>query len=119
MAALPSYVRVFFDGFQESRESGILRTEFENGPPRQAKFKTRVMRTRSAKLYLDTKQNFLAFETWFAQDLSNGALFFNMTDPIRGTTIEARFVGGVYQARPLSAALDCFEVSCQIESWSL
>lgn len=118
MATLPNYVRVFFDGYEETKESGILRTEFENGPPRQARFKSRVMRTRSAKLYLDSKANFLAFETWFADDISGGADFFTMTDPIRGTSIEARIVGGTYSARPLSAALDCFEVSCQIENWS-
>jgi hypothetical protein len=118
MATLPSYVRIFYNGYSEQRESGIIRTEFESGPPRQARFKTRVMKTRSAKLYLDTKANFLAFETWFATELQNGALFFNMNDPITGSTIEGRFVGGVYQSRPLSAKLDCFEVSCQIESWS-
>lgn len=117
MATLPSYVRVFFDGYEEIKESGILRTEFENGPPRQARFKSRVMRTRAAKLYLDSKANFLSFETWFSTDIAGGSLFFTMIDPVRGTSIEARIVGGTYSAKPLSAALDCFEVSCQIESW--
>jgi hypothetical protein len=117
MATLPSYVRVLFDGYNEQKESGILRTEFESGPPRQARFKSRTMKTRQASLFIETKANFQAFETWFADDLEQGALFFNMTDPIRGTTIEARFVGGVYSAEPMSAKLDLWRVSCQIESW--
>lgn len=117
MATLPSYVRVLFDGYSEEKESGIIRTEFENGPPRQARFKSRTMKTRAAQLFIESKANFLAFETWFADDLEQGALFFNMTDPIRGTTIEARFVGGVYTAQPMTAALNLWRVDCQIESW--
>jgi hypothetical protein len=118
MATLPSYVRILFDGYQEQKESGILRTEFESGPPRQARFKSRVMKTRAAKLYLETKQNFFDFETWFREDLKGGALFFNMTDPVTGQTIEARFVAGSYVSKPMSAALDCWEVECQIENWT-
>lgn len=118
MATLPSYVRVLFDGYNETKESGIIRTEFENGPPRQAKFKSRTMKTRAARLFIESKANFLLFETWFAEDLAQGSLFFNMTDPVRGTTIEARFVGGVYSAQPMSAKLDLWQVDCQIENWS-
>jgi hypothetical protein len=118
MASLPSYVKILFDGYQQQRESGILRTEFESGPPRQARFKSRVMVTRSAKLYLPTKANFQSFETWFATDLQNGALFFDMTDPVSGSTVQARFVGGSYVARPMSASMQFWEVECQLETWS-
>lgn len=117
MATLPSYVKVLFDGYSEQKESGIIRTEFENGPPRQARFKSRTMKTRSAKLYIDSNANFQSFETWFVEDIQQGALFFNMTDPVKGTTVEARFVGGVYSARPLSSSMNKWEVSCEIESW--
>jgi hypothetical protein len=117
MASLPIYVRFLHDGYAEEKESGILRTEFESGPPRQTRFKTRVLKTRSVKLYLDSKQHFLDFETWFSTDLQGGALFFTMTDPITSSNIEARFVGGIYNARPMTAKLDCWEVDCKIESW--
>jgi hypothetical protein len=118
MATLPSYVEVSFDGFRIQKESGIIRTEFENGPPRQAKFKSRTMKTREAQLFIKSKANFLEFETWFAEDLAQGSLFFNMTDPVSGSTIEARFVGGVYSASPTSPTLEQWEISCQIENWS-
>ena len=118
MATLPSYVQISFDGFTIQKESGILRTEFENGPPRQARFKSRTMKTRSANLFINSKANFLLFEEWFSDDLEQGAMFFNMTDPVLGTTIEARFVGGVYSAQPTSPTLEQWQINCQIESWS-
>jgi hypothetical protein len=119
MATLPSYVSILYDGYTETKESGILRTEFESGPPRQAKFKSRTMKTRAARLFIDTNANFQAFETFFSEELEQGALFFNMTDPVKGTTIEARFVGGVYTAKPLSSSMNKWEVNCQIESWGV
>ena len=118
MATLPSYVQISFDGFTIQKESGVLRTEFENGPPRQARFKSRTMKTRSANLFINSKANFLLFEEWFSDDLEQGAMFFNMTDPVLGTTIEARFVGGVYSAQPTSPTLEQWQINCQIESWS-
>lgn len=118
MATLPSYVKILFDGYAQRRESGILRTEMESGPPRQARFKTRVMITRSAKLYISSKADFQSFETWFMNDLAGGSLFFDMADPVSGATIAARFVGGTYTANPMSAAMQLWEVSCQIENWS-
>ena len=117
MATLPSYVKILYDGYIEQKESGIIRTEFESGPPRQAKFKSRTLKTRTALLFIDSNQNFQNFESWFANDLEQGALFFNFTDPVTKTTTQGRFVGGVYSARPLSSSMNVWEVSCQIESW--
>jgi len=118
MAALPSYVRILFEGYTQQRDSGLLRTEMESGPPRQARFKTRVMITRQARLYISSKANFAAFETWFMNDLAGGSLFFDMADPVSGATIQARFVGGTYTAKPLSSSMAHWELSCQIENWS-
>lgn len=116
METLPSYVKVLYEGYTETKESGILRTEFESGPPRQARFKSRTMKTRQVRLFIDSNANFQDFEEFFATDLQQGALFFNMTDPLKGTTVEARFVGGVYTARPLTSSMNKWEVNCQIES---
>jgi len=117
MATLPSYVSVLFDGYTEQKESGVLRTEFENGPPRQARFKSRVMKTRSVKLFINSNADFQAFESFFVNDLAQGSLFFNITDPVTETTIEARFVDGVYSAKPLSSSMGKWELSCQLENW--
>lgn len=119
MATLPSYVKVLYEGYSETKESGILRTDFETGPSRQARFKSRTIKTRQVRLFIDSNANFQAFEAFFANDLKQGALFFNMTDPVKGTTVEARFVGGVFTARPLTSSMNKWEVNCQIESWGI
>lgn len=118
MATLPSYVKILYDGYTQKRESGIIRTEMESGPPRQARFKSRVMINRPVKLYINGVSNFQAFETWFMNDLAGGSLFFNMTDPVSGSTIEARFMGGTYVAKPLSSAMNDWEIQCELENWS-
>ena len=117
MATLPSYVKILFEGYSEQKESGIIRTEFETGPPRQARFKSRTMKTRNVQLYIETNANFQAFETFFIEDLKQGSLFFNFTDPLTGQTSEGRFVGGLYSAAPLGVPPDRWFISCQIESW--
>lgn len=117
MATLPSYVKILFQDYSQRRESALLRTEMESGPPKQAKVRSRVMLTRAAKLYLSSKADFQSFETWYREDLDEGALFFNMTDPVSGSTIEARFVGGGYTATPMSAAMQLWQVEVNIESW--
>ena len=117
MATLPSYVRILFDGYQQSRESALIRTEMESGPPRQAKIKSLVLTTRTAKLYLSSKADYLSFLTWYREDISEGALFFNMTDPVTGSTIQARFVDGGFVSRPMTAAMDFWEIEVNIESW--
>jgi hypothetical protein len=117
MATLPSYVKVSFDSFRITKESGILRTEFENGPPRQARFKSRTMITRQATLFIEGKSNFIDFQDWFDDDIEGGALFFTMTDPVSGSSIEARIVGGTYTANALSPTMQQWQINCQIESW--
>jgi hypothetical protein len=119
MATLPSYVKILYEGYIQQKESAVLRTDFETGPPRQARVKSRTMKTRTAKLFIDSKENFLLFETWFADDLQQGALFFTMADPVSGSNIEARFVGGIYSAQPMTPALNLWQLECQIESWGL
>jgi len=119
MATLPSYVKILYDGYVQQKESGVLRTDFETGPPRQARVKSRTMKTRAVKLFIENKDDFLAFETWFAEDLQQGALFFYMPDPVSGSLIEARFVGGIYSAQPMSPTMDLWHLQCEIESWGV
>jgi hypothetical protein len=117
MAALPEYVKILHEGYAQVRESALLRTEMESGPPRQAKVRSRVMVTRSVKLYLSSNADFQAFETFYRTTLSEGALWFTMRDPVTGANIEARFVGGGYTATPMSAKMQHWTVDAEIESW--
>ena len=113
----PSYAKILFDGYAQQRESALLRTEMESGPPRQAKVKSRVMITRTVNIHLKTQAEFAAFETWYANDLKEGSIWFNYADPVTGTTKEARFVDGGYSAKFKTKVYGSWIVSAKIESW--
>jgi hypothetical protein len=118
MATLPSYVQILFDGYNRTRESALLRTEMEYGPPKQAKIKSKVMITSQVNLYFDSKANFQSFETWYDETLDEGSGWFDMTDPVSGNTISARFVGGGYKAKPMSANMEQWQLAAELEYWS-
>jgi hypothetical protein len=118
MAALPAYAQILFDGYSVTKESALLRTEMESGPPKQAKVKSRVMVTHKVNFYLDSRANYQAFETWYANDISYGADWFDYPDPISGNTVQARFKNGGYDSSPMSANMDQWKISAQIEMWS-
>lgn len=117
MATLPSYVNILYSGYSQKRETALLRSEMEYGPPKQAKIKSLVMITRAAKLYIASKTDFQSFETWYRNDLNEGVSWFYMTDPVAGGTLTARFVGGGYTATPMTPDMENWEIGVQIESW--
>lgn len=119
MATLPSYVKVLLAGFGERRESGLLRTEMESGPPKQLKIKSRVLVTRPVRLRVENNTNYLAFLAWFATTINQGADWFDWTDPVTNTTKSARIVGGeLGVAQPLAGVRGGWVIPCQIETWS-
>lgn len=117
MASFPTYAKILFDGYSQKRDSALIRTEMESGPPRQAKIVSRVMVTRAAKIYLSSKTDFQNFESWYKTTINEGSDWFDFVDPVSGSTILARFVGGGYQAQPMSAAMQNWQISANIESW--
>lgn len=117
MADFPSYADILIDSYSVSKESALLRTEMESGPPKQAKIKSKVMVTHNVQIYIATKADFQLFESWYATDISQGADWFNFVNPITGSTVSARFKNGGYNATPMSAKLEQWKVSAQIEMW--
>jgi hypothetical protein len=117
MASFPTYAKIMRDGYAEQRASALLRTEMESGPPKQAKIKSRVMVTRPVAILLDTQADYASFLTWYATTINEGADWFDYSDPITGTTLTARFVGGGFTAQPLAAATGPWRLQAQLESW--
>lgn len=117
MATFPSYAKLLFDGYSEQRESALIRTEMESGPPRQSKVRSRVMVRRSVSILFSSKADYQSFLSWYANELSEGASWFNMTDPVSGLTIGARFVGGGFSAAPVNNGLTRWTAKTQIETW--
>lgn len=117
MSALPSYVGILRDGFAEQRgKGGLVRSQMESGPAKQRRVATRTMVTRSVRLRIDTKANYLAFVEWFKTDLAMGADWFTFTDPVDGVIKLGRFVGGEYSASP-QGSNEYWTVTATLETW--
>ena len=118
MSAFPAYAQILYKDFSQNRESALIRTEMESGPPKQARIKSRVMVTQNIKIYLASKADFASFQSWYKNDITDGADWFDYVDPITGSTIQARFRDGGYNSSPMTADLQNWELSAQIEYWS-
>ena len=116
MPTFPTYAKLLADGYAEQRDSALLRTEMEDGPPKQAKIKSRVMVTRPVKILIQSRADYLNFVQWFATDLAEGSAWFDFVDPVSGTTKQARFVGGGLEASP-QAGLALWTIPLKIETW--
>ena len=116
MATFPTYAKILASGLAEQRESALLRTEMESGPPKQAKIKSRVMVTRPVSILLQSRADYLSFVDWFADDLNEGSDWFDFTDPVTHTVKQARFVGGGLEASP-EAGLTLWTINTKIETW--
>jgi len=119
MAAFPSYADILYSGYSKKRESSLLRSEMDSGPPKQARVKSNVMEVHSVKIYLASNAYFQSFEQWYRDDISDGASWFDFTDPVTRTTIQARFRDGGYTATPMTPDMENWEITAQIETWSV
>ena len=116
MAAFPSYAKILYDGYAEQRQSALIRTEMEDGPPKQAKIRSRVMVTRPITVLLQSKADYLSFITWFSETIHEGADWFDFTDPVSQTVKQARLVGDGIEGRPKSGML-AWTISTSLETW--
>lgn len=119
MATFPSYANILFSGYNKKRESSLLRSEMESGPPKQARVRYNVMEVHTVKIYVSSNANFQAFETWYSDDINEGASWFDFVDPITGATVQARFKDGGYTATPMTADMQNWEISAEIERWAV
>ena len=116
MATFPNYVKLLANGYQEQRESALLRTEMESGPPKQARIKSRVMVTRPVEIMVNSKADYQAFVTWFSTAINEGSDWFDFTDPVTRTVKQGRFVGGGLEATP-SGGGKVWSIKAKIETW--
>jgi hypothetical protein len=120
-AAFPAALKLMRDGFGKEPESVVNRTAFDDGMVKQAKAKTRALVARPVVYAADSKTDFDAFETFVNTTLNGGADWFNWTDPYDSVVKLARIVNGAngpYRALPINGALNRWEISMRIETWS-
>lgn len=118
MATFPTYAAIRFDGYGEEPESAVLRTDMETGPAKQLKTKSRVMVSVSANIYIGSKANYSSFLSWFKTDINRGTDWFTWTNPVTGSSTQARIVGGkLGKAQPLGPDLGAWVIPCTLEYW--
>ena len=117
MAALPNYVKVLIEGYSQSPESVVERTEMESGPPKQLLARSRPMIQRNVVLLLKTKADYVSFLDWFRDDINYGTDWFDYMDPFDGVTKEARIVSGKIEPSVQRANFAMWKVGCVFESW--
>lgn len=93
MPTFPSYACILEDGYSETIQPSVERTEMERGPPKQMRLNSRVMVQITALLHFSSAADAAAFETWYFDDIGVTG-WFDMTHPRTGQAITARFVGG-------------------------
>ena len=102
MATLPSYVCIQFPNWSEGFDPSVMRTEMERGPAKQAIINTHVAKQPKAVFLFRTAADAIAFETWYFDTIGRIG-WFDMTHPLTGATITARFMGGdIGELVPLS-----------------
>lgn len=117
MATFPTTGKLLFPGFAEQREPAALRTDTENGPPKQLMVRSRVMVTRPVT-YLFAKADYTAFVAWVRDTTNNGVDWFDWTDPVDGVTKQARIVGGdISDAKPRQGHFSHWTVTFKLETW--
>ena len=93
-AKLPDYVDVLLEGYAESPNYDVLRSDMDNSVAKQRPRRTLPIVARQVKLLVGNTQNKLAFDQWFRNDIHGGSNFFEFVDPIDKKTKMARFVNG-------------------------
>ena len=117
MPTLPATAHLLLSGYGEQRESALMRTEMESGPPKQARVKSRVMVTRPVTLRFDSRADYLAFIAWYRDDLQEGALWFEFPDPVSQGSRAGRFTGTL-EAKPAGAMAGLWLINgLKIETW--
>ena len=94
MAAFPAYACVLLEGYQEKANYSVLRSEMDNGIPKQRPRRSLPMVTRDVRVKLANKTTKAQFDTWVRVDLDGGTGWFDYVDPLDNTTKQARIVSG-------------------------
>lgn len=115
MADFPDYVCILYDGYSESFDPAIERTEMERGPPKMATRNSQVLMKLKVSLRFYSAADVASFETWYFDTIKRVGSF-NMVHPRTGATISAAFenasIGELY---PLAAAFGLAQRDCVIE----
>lgn len=103
-----------FDSYSESVPDTRLRTSVGTGPAKTRTKSAAVPITIAVNLHL-TSGELEDLESFIDNSLARGALRFEFPHPRKGTTIEARIVGGDSLYTVTASGIDRWAVSMQLE----
>jgi len=114
MATWPTYARLIVAGYGEEADYGVLRTEMDNGIAKQrARYSTPIV-TRDATAIVMRLADKQALDAWIAADLAGGAAWFAWTEPLTGSSVQARLVAGKWKWGEPQGPV--WQATCQIET---
>ena len=117
IAEFPTYLIPVLDGYSETVEPVVLRSDFDSGPARQRSYSCGQFVRRSITYSVCGCDKMQMFRDWFASDLRNGSLWFTWTDPCTSQNVRARFFDHSYQAVPDNRSFDSWTVQINLEVW--
>lgn len=115
MATFPVEGLLLLDGFSEQPRPGVLRTDMDSGPPKQAPIESLLLNQRPVVYLFKSKADYQTFFSWWRDTIVRTG-WFDWTDPVSATTKRARIAGGQIQPRPRRGDLGSWEVSMVLET---
>lgn len=89
----PTFAKVVTDGFGETPNPSVKRTEMERGIPKQAVINKRVMVEVAITVQFETRADASAFEDWYFDTIKR-IEFFRFRHPRTSQMIMCRIKGG-------------------------
>lgn len=92
--AFPAYARMLAEGYGETPDYGMLRSEMDGGLAKQRPTRTKAIVTRTVRVMVTSTADKINFDTYHRLSLSGGAGWFTFTDPVDRVSKQGRLVGG-------------------------
>jgi len=110
----PEYACILVEGYTESPDYGVLRTEMDGGLAKQRARWSKPIVTREVTIIVKSDEHKEAFDEWAEEKLSGAVGWFNWQVPRSERIVKARIVGGEYQwQEPLGRT---WRAVCQLET---
>lgn len=113
MSSFPLYAKVIMEGFSETSDYGVLRTQMDGGIAKQRARWTKPVVTRDVQILCSSVSLKISFDDWIRNDLQGGVSWFDFTDPVSNQVKQARIVDGKVSWSSLGMV---WVAKCQLET---